>query len=350
MNYGKSMSKVSNSPVLDKVISGRRPIKKRISSKHASINFFNAVKKINLELTGTKKTYSKTVDSRSSKLSSGDKKNALLLRFSNYTLKMLFAKDLLKMLEMTSVNEKTDNKHFSNIRKEGGEPHKQSDGKSSKPLISNNLSQKQTNDELLTLLKEKLTSIQEKFKDFSNQSKFEKTSLQKLLLLVKNEINSFSSNVKTMPKIRLELILSQLARIQASVEKEANRSKMFSKTLKITQSLSQNKKGEVKEGKSLLFSKSHITGAQRAFSLSIALYQSLLELKLALKETNSSSIFTRGINTLIVPQRVFLPFGIVYPFTTFKNTIYPSKAKKKKDNQLEEEEQEEDLLDDKKDQ
>jgi hypothetical protein len=343
------MSRVEK-PQKDMKIPGKRPSPKRkVRSKYFSINSLNLVKRMYIEPTASSKTFSKKVDTSPTQTGEGFKKKSHALRFYEYSLKMLFAKDLLKLLGKLSSegqNETSSVKDPSSSILEGEKSllssEKTLDKEKPKTFHSSNLDKNSSRDEIQSLMKKELNSLQKQITEISESLKPQEQSLKKIFALINHELSSMSSGIKQMPKIRLQMLYTELVNIKAKINSELVKTESTKDA-----SLLKAKEKAAEENRSL--AKQQTFGAQKTFSKLITLYHSLLELKQALTEGKNLGIFSNETMLPSLQPRALIPLGIVYPFSSFKSSIALSNGKKKKFEDFEEDdENEEDLSNNKK--
>jgi len=339
------MSRIENLPKQGQIPEGKKPPKGRFKSNPFSIKSLTLLKKMYIETTASSKVFSKQPEgSPPTQVGEDCKKKSHVLRFSEYSLKILFAKDLLKMLEKLSSgtqeykNPSKDGLLLFNSKKGALSPDKAQKATGSKDLNSSSLTQKNNREEILSQIKKELDSLQKQLVQDSNLLKPREKSLKEVFNLLHREISSISSEIKEMPKIRMQILHSELVNIKSKINSELKNTKASSEKKEGSTFLSATK-AEVERSS---FEKLKILDTQKKFSRLITLYHSLLQLKQALIEGRNFGIFTGEVNLPSTQQRALLPFGIVYPFSSFKTSISLSKAKKKKFKELDEEEDESD--------
>ena len=282
---------------MHKIPEGKKPPKGRFKSNPFSIKSLTLLKKMYIETTASSKVFSKQPEgSPPTQVGEDCKKKSHVLRFSEYSLKILFAKDLLKMLEKLSSgtqeykNPSKDGLLLFNSKKGALSPDKAQKATGSKDLNSSSLTQKNNREEILSQIKKELDSLQKQLVQDSNLLKPREKSLKEVFNLLHREISSISSEIKEMPKIRMQILHSELVNIKSKINSELKNTKASSEKKEGSTFLSATK-AEVERSS---FEKLKILDTQKKFSRLITLYHSLLQLKQALIEGRNFSIFTNG--------------------------------------------------------
>jgi len=320
----------------------KKPVPKgRFKLKSFSIRSLNLVRKMYVEPTASSKAFSKKVDISSNEIGEGFKNESHALRFSEYSLKMFFAKDLLKLIgkfssegqsETSSIKDPSSS--IPNGEKSLLSSEKTLSKKSTKTFNSSDLDKSSSRDEIQSLMKKELSSLQKQIGEISKNLKPQEQSLKKVFTLLNQELSSMSSGIKQMPKIRMQMLYSELINIKSKINNELVKTES---TLEKDASLSKAKEKAAEENRSL--AKHQTFGPQKVFSKLITLYHSLLELKQALTEGKNLGIFSNETMLPSLQPRALIPLGIVYPFSSFKSSIALSNGKKKKFDDFEEEDE-----------
>lgn len=331
----------------------------KFSNKMLSISDLNIFNKMSIDASSTSSNLPITWQAEelsSTKEPKSFKDLSKALRSSEFSLKILFAKDLLKLIESLSTPKKElfaedmtkgmqkgmagDIKAFNNEVKDQNDLKKE---------ISKALGSKMTKSDISKSMKQEFSAIEKKLMDFSSKLPQSEKTLKKLISLMQREVKSLSSDLKEMPKVRLQLLHAELIKTKAQLSNEninihpsiskdqTNNAKSKADTLsKMPNDLIKEKDTKSIENKSLSHTSLHRT--QQTFSVLITLYHSLLELRRALLDAENGAIATESSQGSL-QARALIPQGIVYPFLSFKQSVLASKAKKKKMEEFSEEEE-----------
>ena len=244
------------------------------------------------------------------------------MRFSTFGLKLLFAKDLLSFFSDLSSKGASNKSPLTHLLVKSGK------------VTSKVIDSKTSKEKIAAEVKKEFKSVEKLLKTIDNQLPKNEKEIKKLLSQMQKEVRGLNSSLKQMPKIRLQVLYSQILKLKAQLDQLPK-----AKNSEKSKGAALNKKGSfsIKHAPSnrKVWNQSESKGSfvQNADSKKLLkhlnnLHQSLTQLSKTANEGERASLVSSSREAQhMFTQKSLIPLGIVYPFSNFK---FDRSSKKKK--------------------